>query len=37
MMAPLRPLRPGRYRVAWHAVSVDDHRTQGAYSFVIKP
>lgn len=37
MMAPLRPLRPGSYRVAWHAVSVDDHRTQGAYRFVIKP
>jgi hypothetical protein len=37
MVAPLRPLPPGRYRVLWHVVSVDAHRTEGAYSFVIKP
>jgi methionine-rich copper-binding protein CopC len=37
IVAPLRPLPPGRYRVVWHAVSLDNHRTQGAYSFVIKP
>lgn len=37
IMAPLRPLGPGRYRVVWHAVSIDDHRTQGGYEFVIKP
>jgi methionine-rich copper-binding protein CopC len=37
MMAPLRPLAPGRYRVTWHAVSVDTHRTEGAYSFTVKP
>jgi methionine-rich copper-binding protein CopC len=37
IFAPLLPLPPGRYRVVWHAVSLDDHRTQGSYSFVIKP
>ena len=37
IMAPLRPLAPGKYRVMWHAMSDDDHRTQGAYDFVIKP
>jgi methionine-rich copper-binding protein CopC len=37
MVAPLRSLRPGRYRVVWHAVSVDTHRTEGAYSFAVEP
>ena len=37
MIAPLRPLPPGRYRVEWHAVSVDTHRTEGAYSFTVRP
>ena len=37
IMTPLRPLAPGKYRVEWHAMSDDDHRTQGAYMFVIKP
>ena len=37
MVAPLRPLPPGRYRVSWHVVSVDTHRTEGAYSFTVKP
>ena len=37
MVAPLRTLAPGRYRVVWHAVSVDTHRTEGAYSFAVKP
>jgi len=36
-MAPLRRLGPGKYRVVWHAVSMDDHRTQGAYVFAVKP
>ena len=36
MVAPLLPLAPGRYRVVWHAVSVDTHRTEGAYSFTVK-
>jgi len=33
----LKPLATGSYRVAWHAVSVDSHRTEGSYSFSIKP
>ena len=37
MVAPLRLLPPGSYRVVWHAVSVDTHRTEGAYSFAVKP
>jgi methionine-rich copper-binding protein CopC len=37
MVAPLRTLGPGRYRVVWHAVSVDTHRTEGAYSFTVRP
>jgi len=31
------PLVPGRYRVHWHVVSVDTHRTEGEYSFVVEP
>jgi methionine-rich copper-binding protein CopC len=34
---PLKPLAPGRYRVEWHAVSVDTHRTQGKYNFLVVP
>ena len=31
------PLTPGRYRVHWHVVSVDTHRTEGEYSFTVEP
>jgi len=31
------PLTPGRYRVHWHVVSVDTHRTEGEYSFAVEP
>ena len=34
---PLRKLKPGRYRVTWHAVSVDTHRTEGKYNFLVAP
>src|SRR5207237_10377087 len=37
LRALLKPLGPGVYRVRWHAVSVDTHRTEGAYSFTVKP
>lgn len=37
MLVPLRPLAPGKYRVAWHAVSVDAHRTEGGYMFTVRP
>ena len=33
----LPPLAPGRYRVRWHVVSVDTHRTEGEYSFAVAP
>jgi len=32
---PLKKLSPGRYRVSWHAVSTDAHRTEGKYNFVV--
>jgi methionine-rich copper-binding protein CopC len=31
------PLPPGTYRVTWHVVSVDTHRTQGSFSFQVGP
>ncbi|HEY1708401.1 MAG TPA: copper homeostasis periplasmic binding protein CopC [Rhizomicrobium sp.] len=37
MRVTLKTLPPGRYTVTWHAVSVDTHRTQGRYSFTVKP
>jgi methionine-rich copper-binding protein CopC len=37
MDLPLKPLAPGRYRVTWHAVSVDTHRTEGKYNFLVLP
>lgn len=33
----LPALPPGRYSVVWRAVSVDTHRTEGRYSFTIRP
>jgi copper resistance protein C len=30
-------LSPGHYKVRWHVVSVDTHRTEGAFSFDIQP
>ncbi len=37
MIVALKPLAQGTYHVAWHAVSPDTHRTDGKYSFAIKP
>ena len=37
MDLPLKKLASGRYRVAWHAVSVDTHRTEGKYNFLVLP
>jgi copper resistance protein C len=31
------PLAPGRYRISWHVVSVDTHRTEGEYTFTVGP
>jgi len=33
----LKLLSPGVYTVEWHATSVDTHRTQGKFTFTIKP
>lgn len=35
--APLRRLAPGEYKVTWHVVSVDTHRTEGDFSFTVAP
>ena len=37
MSLALPDLKPGKYRVTWHAVSVDTHRTQGSFTFTVKP
>jgi hypothetical protein len=31
----LKPLSPGTYGVAWHALSVDTHTTEGHFTFQI--
>jgi copper resistance protein C len=31
----LRPLPPGTYKVNWHVLSVDTHKTEGSYSFTV--
>ena len=33
----LKPLKPGTYKVTWHATSTDTHKTEGTYSFTVKP
>lgn len=33
--ATLTPLPPGTYKVAWHVVSVDTHRTDGEFTFTV--
>jgi copper resistance protein C len=37
MIVPLKPLAPGRYRVKWHALSVDTHTTTGSFAFEVAP
>jgi methionine-rich copper-binding protein CopC len=37
LILPLPPLPPGKYRVRWHVVSVDAHRTEGAFTFEVNP
>jgi methionine-rich copper-binding protein CopC len=32
----LPSLAPGHYKVSWHVVSVDTHRTEGSFSFDIQ-
>jgi hypothetical protein len=35
LRVPLKPLPPGTYKVIWHVLSVDTHRTQGDFTFRI--
>ena len=37
MRVPLKPLPPGVYRVTWHVLSVDTHRTEGSFTFEVRP
>ena len=36
-VALARGLPMGTYRVTWHVVSVDAHRTQGSFTFEVRP
>ncbi len=36
MSVVLDPLTPGVYTVAWVAIALDGHRTQGRYTFTVK-
>jgi methionine-rich copper-binding protein CopC len=33
--APASALTPGAYKVTWHAVTADTHRTQGVFGFMV--
>jgi copper resistance protein C len=33
----LKPLQPGTYKVIWRVTAVDTHKTEGNYSFTLKP
>ena len=35
MHVPLKTIGPGSYRVNWHVLSIDTHRTQGNYSLTV--
>lgn len=38
LMVPVSDkLAPGSYTVDWHVLSTDGHKTNGAYSFTVKP
>lgn len=37
IVTPTAPLAAGRYKVEWHAVSVDTHKSEGSYSFTVSP
>jgi copper resistance protein C len=34
---PLKRLGPGDYKVNWHVLSVDTHRTEGSFTFRVGP
>ena len=33
----LKPLQAGTYNVVWHATAVDTHKTEGNYTFTVRP
>ncbi len=35
LVVGLKPLSPGDYTVAWHATSVDTHKTEGSFTFML--
>ncbi|WP_411389184.1 copper homeostasis periplasmic binding protein CopC [Pseudomonas sp. MPB23] len=35
IVTPEKPLTAGTYKVEWHAVSVDTHKSDGAYGFTV--
>ena len=37
LIVSLAKIPAGTYKVAWHVVSVDTHRTQGGFKFTVKP
>lgn len=37
IVTPAAPLAAGQYKVEWHAVSVDTHKSAGSYSFTVSP
>ncbi len=37
LVAPLKPLGPGTYKVIWRVLSVDTHRSNGSFSFRVGP
>jgi methionine-rich copper-binding protein CopC len=37
MRLPLKPLAAGQYTVNWQALSVDTHKTNGKFTFTVKP
>jgi methionine-rich copper-binding protein CopC len=37
LVLKLKPLPPGAYSVEWHVTSVDTHKTEGHFTFTVKP
>ena len=35
IVTPEKPLAAGTYKVEWHAVSVDTHKSEGTYGFTV--
>ncbi len=37
LVVPVSGLKPGKYKVIWKVISTDTHRSEGDFSFEIKP